>query len=565
MKLWNMLLLLLALLAIGGCGEREAADDRSRATASTTQPTIQSTTQSSLPATLPAKLAPNRPELALPIAGEKLVIAHYMTGMIPSPQGETGWLDLSREDPAGPTAAVGGLYQTRPMVSEVYPGLLPLEQAALFEMRAAKLLGIDGFNFYYPLGPDEAFRDRYDRYVLAFFDAAEANDLDFKLTLCLSPLGGELSVDEKANVFGEHLKTIWEKTSESDNWLKTPDGRLLVYTWLPDAFVARELTGRHWEIRDRPELVGEIARACNSIASVAGVEAAFLYHLDQIDQPGLTDAVLDHFPAVYAWVSVGDDLPRLREIASHARERNRTYVQEVHPDYYTSKVYPIGGHDLIGDVDEVLRLGTGNIERHAQILGVTQTFREKLDLALELDSPLINVTTWNDFPEGHHLAPEATHHFGFSLLLKDYVRRWRGGEATPEDDTVAVFFKKYRSDVTPDPFNIRVVQKKAIAPASEDDFLEVVTMLKAPGRLSICGDAPIDAPAGLHVSRVPLVAGLVAAVVKRDGEIVAAVTADQEVLSAPRRTDRLTYSKSNRYDEIRGKIFSPATTQPAVE
>ena len=43
---------------------------------------------------------------------KKLVLAHYMTKMVPSPEGEGHWASPDLYDPKGSTAALGGLYLT---------------------------------------------------------------------------------------------------------------------------------------------------------------------------------------------------------------------------------------------------------------------------------------------------------------------------------------------------------------------------------------------------------------------------------------------------------------------
>ena len=503
-------------------------------------------------------LPPNRPGLDRPVAGEKLVIAHYMTGMIPGAGGEFRWIDPELYDFRGTTAPIGGLFQTIPVAALLHPTLPPLKEAALQEMRVAKKLGVDGFNFYYPFGPDDAFMDGYDAYVLAFFDAARENDLDFKLTLCISPFGRlDLSTAEKAELLGRHLRTLIGRTKDSKNWLRTPDNRLLIYTWLTDSLLSSDLGGKFWEVRDRPELLATAAAALDRAAEVAGVDAAFLYHLDQPKVPGLVEKALDYFPAVYGWVQLGDDLPVLRQVAARCKERNRTYVQEVHDDYYTGKVHPPGVGDLIFDTGDVLRRGIHDIERLQQICGLTQTFRDKLQMAIDLDSPLINLTTWNDFPEGHHLAPEINHNFGFSILLKDYVKKWRGDDSPPTGDTVIAFFKKYPSTATPVPFDINVRIIRGVGPAAADDGIEVVTLLKSPGVLTVGQNPPRDVPAGQAVSRFETVPGPVHAVVTRDGQTAAEVTTPEWITLRPYRADRLTYSFSSRFDAIYGELYGP--------
>ena len=50
--------------------------------------------------------------------GEKLVLAHYMTDMVPrTDRPLIRWIDPELADPMGSTAALGGLHQTVPMAS----------------------------------------------------------------------------------------------------------------------------------------------------------------------------------------------------------------------------------------------------------------------------------------------------------------------------------------------------------------------------------------------------------------------------------------------------------------
>ena len=519
--------------------------------------------QTAMPSVDTARVTKDHPELSWPIADKKLVIAHYMTGMIPAPEGEAShWMASDYYDPNGSTAAIGGIYQTLPVPMLLYPdGLPPIKQAALLEMRTAKALGVDGFNFYYPFGPDKAFRDRYDRFILSFFDAAKENDLDFKLTLCIAPYGGlDMTTQEKVQTLGSHLGSLIERSGHSDRWLKTPDGRYLIYTWLADAIVNEDLDGRHWEIRDRPELLHKAAGLYQQIAEVAGVQAAFLYHLDQPQDPVFVEKVLDSFPAVYGWCSVGEDLALWKRVAQQCRARGRTYIQEVHPDFYGSKVHPKDSYAMVHSPQRASAMGADQLERHAQVLGLTQTFRDKLTMAVELDSPLINFTSWNDYPEGHHLAPEINHNFGFSVLMKHYLAQWRGADGGPSD-AVVVFFKKYSADIRPAPFDISIRNKKAVGEPGLDDGIEVITLLSEPGVLTVNGFPPRQVSAGMTVSRFLMEPGPVTAEVRRDDRVVTSLTTPEWITDEPFRTDRLTYSFSSEFSRIYEKVYGPDATK----
>ncbi|MEM9065234.1 MAG: endo-1,3-alpha-glucanase family glycosylhydrolase [Planctomycetota bacterium] len=517
-------------------------------------------------------LSANREVLSRPIAQDKLVIAHYMTGMLPTPSGEFGWIDPARYDPNGFTSAAGGLYQTIPVISlhaGSREGLADPETAALFEMRAAKTLGIDGFNFYYPLGPDKAFRDRYDEYIVAFFAAAAEHGLDFKLTLCLAPYGhGDKDAFAKAEIYAEHLNGLLEQTDRSSNWLRTPDGRLLIYTWLADAFVSSDFDGRHWEIGEQPELLQTVATALDHMGSLAGEkDIAVIYHLDQPDVDGLVAEALKHFPAVYGWCETGADrMQRRREVAALAEQVGRTYVPEVHADYYTSKVYAKGEQAQIFDVERVLEIGTSGIERRVQVMGLTQTFREKLKIAIDIDAPIISYTSWNDYPEGHHLAPEINHNFGFAVMLREYLRQWRGGNPEkPGYDALAVYFKKYPSDAMPSGHSVAVRTKQTVGPATADDGIDVLVIAQEQSILRVDGLDPQIVPAGVRVLRLPMRPGPVRVSLARGTASVASLVTPEWITQAPYRTDRLTYSFSSEFERYFGEIFGEAPRHTSME
>ena len=72
------------------------------------------------------------------------------------------------------------------------------------------------------------------------------------------------------------------------------------------------------------------------------------------------------------------------------------------------------------------KLSLSGMQRKYMTVGLSQTFRQQLEAAIRTDAPIINVITWNDYPEGHHLAPEVNHNFGFSILLTYYKSVWQG-------------------------------------------------------------------------------------------------------------------------------------------
>ena len=125
--------------------------------------------------------------------------------------------------------------------------------------------------------------------------------------------------------------------------------------------------------------------------------------------------------------------------------------------------------------------------------------------AIDTDAALINLATWNDYPEGHHLAPEFNRHFAFALLLRHYRGQWRGKEPDLPDDLVMTFFKPYaRKNAPANGIAYKVLRQ--VGDESNEDVIEVVTRLKAPAELTVNGESR-KVEAGLRVSKWPMQVG----------------------------------------------------------
>src|SRR6202012_3945554 len=105
---------------------------------------------------------------------------------------------------------------------------------------------------------------------------------------------------------------------------------------------------------------------------------------------------------------------------------------------------------------EATNAGINNVERKYITTGLSYNFRKLFEFGIKQDAPIINIITWNDYPEGHHLAPEINHNEGFSILLNYYKSIWKHTPA-PYQDVAVVFFKKYTRATEPSPYNFTLV------------------------------------------------------------------------------------------------------------
>jgi len=494
----------------------------------------------------------NRPELDLPLTDARRVVAHYMTDMtFFKGHRVSDSVDPRHYRPDGPARALGGLTQHVPMAAHFLEGA-SLDESAAFEMRAAMRLGVDGFQFFYPCVLSDPFLERYGQIIRAFFRVADAQRLDFKLTLCLcSPEKGTQA--RKIAHWSKHIRSIVGATRNSPHWLTTPDGRRVVFLWCPDGLTDR--LAHHWLVHQHPEHVAHVAAAYERLAQAAGIRAAYVYHLRWPKDRAHVEAVLDHFPAVWGWTDSFAPDDGWDHVAARCKARRRDYTQTVYPDYYTSKLYPRRKDaPMLHRLDEALKLGLAGVERHIQRCRLSCVFRKLLERAVRTDASMINLATWNDYPEGHHLAPEINHNFGFARLLRYYRRAWRSPASPIERETAIAFFKKYPHDVRPEPFDIACRVKRAAGDAADEDGIEVVTILREPAVVVVRG-VPRRAPAGLAATTFPMRPGPVYVRVERRGTPFIEFTCPEWITRQPYRTDRLTYCYSSDFPRLFRDLF----------
>ena len=502
--------------------------------------------------------SPDELELKRPVAEKKRIVAHYM----PASMFYAGCRVPDNCNPAyawrnGAAANVGGLVQAIPMSGILRPDV-SLTEAAEHEIRAATLAGIDGFQFFYPYsGP--RLLERYNEVIAAFYRVAEAKFPDFRLTLCLCCGECRLAEAEAIERWSRSIRALLAECRASPAWLKTPDGRYLIYTWCPDGLAGT--IDAHYKTFRQPNLIADTAAAYRRLSAACGIRTAIIYHLRKHENAAVLKAALDHFPAVWGWTDSFAPDDGWVEVAKECRRRGRTYTQTVYPDYYTSKLYDLDTHKMIHRLGDVLDTPMHKLGRESQNCGVTYVYRNLLERAVEVDSPLINVATWNDFAEGHHLAPEVNHNFAFQVLLKHYKRRWLGLPA--EGEWAAVFYKKYPSDAVPNPFAFNVLEKRSCG--ESEDVIELVTHLKSPAELELGGQLLGRVARGLKVARVPIRTGAVELGVKRGGKTVLSVVGDEWITDKPYRTDRLTYGKSSRFgfyfERLYGGVEPPVSNE----
>jgi hypothetical protein len=488
---------------------------------------------------------------------EKLVLAHYMTDMVPQTNRPLiRWIDPELADPNGSTALLGGISQTIPMAS-VYLQDADLTKAVDFEIRAARQLGVDGFQFYYPLGDNTAvLKQRYNEIIGEFTRLSDSRYPGFKVSLCLAhPHTSRPSTEaERIALWSQPIRALLETTKNSPSWLRSDSGSLLFYLWVGDALAEgiHGLAMTAAEIRD-------VGRAYQRLSKAIGMPIQYVYQVrrPEIDS-SYVDSILQTFPAVWGWTASEEHTEFWDHLARRCRETGCMYTQSVYPDYYTSKLYAKDAGYTILSTDDALKIGLAGAERHYRVTNLAETQIRLLQRAIQHDVPIINYVTWNDFPEGHHLAPEKNHNFGPALLLKHFKRQWISGQRKVERDEAIVFFKKYRQDVQPKHSAVLKIKSENQNVAAEDR-IELVTLLTEAAECFLNNHRLGMVASGLQTHSIPSEIGPVSVRVVRDGREVIAFETPQGITDQPLRTDRLTYSYSSAFDREFRELFKGST------
>eukprot|EP00928_Gymnodinium_smaydae_P017845 TRINITY_DN1680_c5_g1_i1.p1 TRINITY_DN1680_c5_g1~~TRINITY_DN1680_c5_g1_i1.p1 ORF type:complete len:600 (-),score=126.00 TRINITY_DN1680_c5_g1_i1:216-1991(-) len=485
-----------------------------------------------------------------PFTERKLVIAHFMTDLFFCKTfGFNANTNPEHYRPDGKAKDLGGLIQALPMAAHYLRDKSTMEEAILYEMKTAKRLGVDGFQFYYPLA-HENYVTLITNIIRTFFQVAAREKLDFYLTICFC-LAENGTEEEKRARWVKHVGSILEEHRDSPHWLKTTDGRTIFFTWCHDGL--SDKVDKHFMVVRDPEGPRHVAEAYGKLFDELKLKHCIVYHLRWHDNPKFVEAVLDHFPAVWGWTGLYDPDDKWDAVIARCKARGRYYTQTVYPDYYTSKVYPKDKHGpMYHNMAPAAEAGVENLERHLQYCRLSHNFRNLWERALTSDASMVNMVTWNDYPEGHHLAPEINHNFGFALLHRHFAQRWREPSAKIDKESAAVFYKKYKSSVRPKWFDYHLHCKDSNG--SNEDGIEVVTILREPATLAV-GEERLEVAAGLVATLLPMRAGPVSVQVLRGEEEILSFTCPEWITDEPYRTDRLTFAYSSDHLEVFRDIF----------
>ncbi|MES9929266.1 MAG: endo-1,3-alpha-glucanase family glycosylhydrolase [Candidatus Thiodiazotropha sp. 6PDIVS] len=155
---------------------------------------------------------------------------------------------------------------------------------------------------------------------------------------------------------------------------------------------------------------------------------------------------------------------------------------------------------------------------------------------------ILNVSTWNDYGEDHHISPHppwgpvpvgSVHpvwcHIGYALVIKYYLKWWKAGKPPAiHNDTIAVFhLTQLAGDGVP-PFPY-----EAYKPDKEQNIFYLTSILKEPGDITVISGnndpAIFHAPAGISHWRTSSSKGEQKYSLWRNGELVFKKTSRMQI------------------------------------
>jgi hypothetical protein len=305
-----------------------------------------------------------------------------------------------------------------------------------------------------------------------FFQVAEENDLDFHFTICLSDnrLMDDVPYEEGVAITAGRINKLLQMTDHSDKWLRTPDGRLLFYTFDPESFAFGVKPAVPF-FKDPDQLAEKMKRVAHAYtllsaqvttpASVLYTPKSFYYVTRSYQGDKMQyyrtyiNSILDYFHGITTpfidtslfdpSIQAGNDY-----IIDTAKARKRGYVQRANHSFNMSKIRYKGQLVLASQASELKDVSDmSELSRYYIGSGLSQSFRRALEQGITRGADQLSIVTWNDLTEGHYLLPEANTNFGFGTLLQYYSQVWKH-KGAPQRDQAIVFYKKHRSDHTPE-------------------------------------------------------------------------------------------------------------------
>jgi hypothetical protein len=195
----------------------------------------------------------------------------------------------------------------------------------------------------------------------------------------------------------------------------------------------------------------------------------------------------------------------------------------------------------------------------------TQNLRNTWQIARENGAELVQLPTWNDYPEGTQIAPSAENGWSYLDMSAYYLSWYKTGSAPKVvRDAVYVTHRKQPHAALPS-YAQTLLMKLRGGSSPARDTVEALTFLTAPGTVRIqvgTSSYSCEVSAGVDTCTVPLGVGRVSATVERNGTPITAVESPATVTRTPYVQD-LQYVASSSGRQVQSLVDTTAPSSPS--
>ncbi|WP_281613071.1 endo-1,3-alpha-glucanase family glycosylhydrolase [Flammeovirga sp. SubArs3] len=446
---------------------------------------------------------------------------------------------------------VGRYRSYLPQVSQM-TNPMPLNEAVEFEMRTAKSMGVDGFKFFVNVDANKYYLNRFIDVIIEYVTVASRKDIDFQFSVCINfPKWTKRRADYLKETTFQRLDQLFKRTNYSKLWLRNNKNEIVVFTTESSKIIQECIPKRDVKyFLDNPAIFKKIAGEYDEIEKRLGTPISIVYHSSFPPNVSYNHLILDHFPALSCVKYSQFYDPGVESIRKICKQRKRPFIQHVFPDQLSTQMILKENDKKVAEKSKLsYTLKKKDVYLKSQSLKLTQGFRDLLGKAVSRDADFIDVSSWNLYEEGSHLAPEMHHGYANGLLLKYYKNIWKTGVENIEKEFVITSYKSYNSTQRADT-DIEVRTSLSMYPDKDQDSIEVVTVLNYPADVYCNNKYLGEAKKGISAFYAPKKIGTVTVEVKRKNKVVIGYETPKAIISSPKRMDWLTYSFCNLDEEL---------------
>ncbi|MBD0401972.1 hypothetical protein [Flammeovirga sp. EKP202] len=437
---------------------------------------------------------------------------------------------------------------TVPLVS-IMTNPMENSDAFEFEMKSAKLMGIDGFQFELRPSAGDYYLNRFKKIFTDYVKVAEDNNIDFKFSIVVDmKRSKKMPVSLLLMKVGNTLNELFKATNYSKKWLRTGNNKVVVFLKYPQKVMDEGFGKKYVEpFIANPNLIKNVAEVYESLRKGLVDDVAFVYQADHVADPQLVNQILDYFPAIYTSSSTQNYALGIERLAEVCKERNRPFIQCVFSELKGTKRYDVHTDKKLSTMKgKTSKMADKETYVRAHNYKMTSMLRDLLEKGIERDADMLTVYSWNFFNRGTHFAPELHHGYGLGIILNYYKNRWLNSDKELENEVVLISFKNFLPGELNQTKGVKVkFREKEQLYLNDLDSVEVVTQLKEGGEVYFNNQYMGFAPKGIHAFYALKEKGKMEVKVKREKLTVLEYTTPKEVIGKQSYTDFLTYSFSN--------------------